>query len=183
MMALVTVLILSFLSGLVQAAYLMELKNKLGHGTCSPEKHSELLHQQSNCSQPIAAIQIRGIDPCVFLEKIVNCLDLLAECYSPEEMKNYKNDIYNIGDKYFSNCSDNMNDTDIDITTKYDIIAKDDYSEMGAFSYWTIFRIALCCYIFGCMIIICICCKVESINKILTYQKIVVLDNGKLDFQ
>jgi len=180
MMALVTVLILSFLSRMVQAAYLMELKNKLGNGTCTPEKHSELLqhHQQSNCSQPIAAI--RGADPCFFLEKIINCLDLLAECYSPEEMKNYKNDI--LGDKYLSDCSDNMNDTDsdINITTKYDI---DNYSEMGAFSYWTIFRIALFCYIFGCIIIICICCKAESINKVLTYQKIIVLDNGKLDFQ
>ena len=173
MMALVTVLILSFLSRMVQAAYLMELKNKLGNGTCTPEKHSELLqHQQLNCSQPIAAI--RGADPCFFLEKIVNCLDLLAECYSPEEMKNYKNDI--IDDKY--NCSDN----DIYITTKNDGNAAD-YSEMGAFSYWTIFRIALFCYIFGCMIIICICCKAESINKILTYQKIIVLDDGKLDFQ
>ena len=178
MMALVTVLILSFLSEMVQAAYLTEeLKNKLGNGACTPEKHYELLQQQSNCSQPIAAI--RGADRCFYLEKIVNCLDMLAECYSPEEMKNYKNDI--LGDTYISDCfHDIMNDTDIDITTKYDT---DYYSEIGTFSYWTIFRIALFCYIFGCMIVICICCKVESINKILTYQKIIVLDNGKLDFQ
>jgi len=178
MMALVTVLILSFLSEMVQAAYLTEeLKNKLGNGACTPEQHSELLQQQSNCSQPIAAI--RGADRCFFLEKIVNCLDMLAECYSPEEMKNYKNDI--LGDTYISDCSVISNDTDIDITPKYDGNAN--HLEMAAFSYWTIFRIALFCYIFGCIIVICICCKVESINKILTYQKIIVLDNGKLDFQ